>query len=127
MILRIFMVVCCIAAGYKFFYAPAKKHPPVSFHENHAAGVVVYGRDTCGITRAVLRKLQEQGIDYSYRNIDNPVFSRAMWERIDQSGIDEKSFTTLPAVDVNRHMMVNVRSATVMEHVYRHSSHDAAP
>jgi len=104
------LLVCFIAIGV---YGMLHKKL-ASKYSADTPQVIVYGRDSCGITQGVIKRLKKEGISYSYKNTDNPQFNNEMWDRVDQSGIDKKTFTRLPAVDINHHLMVNASADQVM-------------
>jgi hypothetical protein len=81
--------------------------------------VVVYGRDSCGLTRAMQQELARTGVPFDYQVIDLPATSDLVHARMRQSGLETRSYR-LPVVDVSGTLLVSP-SPTAVAEVWRHS------
>lgn len=50
-------------------------------------GLVVYGRDTCGMTRQMKSQLEGAGIGYRFVNCDSQEGAQEMWPKLQEAGI----------------------------------------
>jgi glutaredoxin len=76
--------------------------------------VVVYGRDSCGFTSEMRRKLSRAGIDFRYAKIDRPEVAKRIHQRMSVAGIDTRRYN-LPVVDVNGHIHVRPKPKNVIK------------
>lgn len=83
------------------------------------AYVVVYGRDTCGITKRTLAGLSRAGVPYEYRSVDSPGVGDELHPRMQASGIDTRRYG-LPVVDVSSTIRVRPQVDTIADE-YRRS------
>ncbi len=67
--------------------------------------IVVYGRNTCGVTQKAMRGLKEAGIPFEYKNIDDKSVEDILHKRMDKSGLDIRWYN-LPVVDVNNKLSI---------------------
>ncbi len=67
-----------------------------------SSSVIVYGRDTCSLTTSLKSQLDAEGIDYTYKNIDESDAYSEMWEKVQAaSWYTAGSSVGLPIVDAN--------------------------
>ena len=80
--------------------------------------ILVYGRDTCGLTNGARQLLEEKDIPYRYYNVDNDArANQEMWTKIRATGHTEGR-VTFPIVDVGGRVSIsNVRTARILEAV----------
>lgn len=78
--------------------------------------VIVYGRDTCGLTRALRGELVAQNVPHVYKVIDEPSVMNELYPRMTRSGLDIRSFL-LPVVDVNARLFISPSSSSVLQEV----------
>lgn len=84
-----------------------------------AADIVVYGRDTCPNTTALRRALDNEGIPYTMRDIDDEAgASDAMWDLL-YSADEVIGSTRLPVVEANGVVFGGIRSADRIEQALR--------
>lgn len=76
--------------------------------------VVVYGRDSCGLTQAMRQALRSAGVPFDYQVIDAPETEALVHERMQQSGLSTRSYR-LPVVDVSGTLRVSPRPEEVAE------------
>ena len=62
--------------------------------------VAVYGRNSCGITQAMLKALRQQQVEYEYHLVDEPQVAALLHSRMESSGISTGRYN-LPVVDVS--------------------------
>lgn len=67
--------------------------------------VVVYGRDECGFTSAMRLGLQQKGVPFTYKIIDQGPVQQELYPRMKYQGISPHHFD-LPVVDINSEIMV---------------------
>ena len=77
-----------------------------------SAYVTVYGRDACGITQRMLSDLDQSGIPYTYKIVDDRAVADELHPRMEQAGLSTRSYG-LPVVDVNAEMMIRPKSDVV--------------
>lgn len=79
--------------------------------------ILLYGRDTCGLTRGARTLLEEKGIPYRYYNVDNDArANQEMWTKIRATG--HEGSVRFPIVDVGGRVSIsNVRTARILEAV----------
>lgn len=86
---------------------------------DRGVNIVIYGRDTCPNTTALRRALDNEGIPYTMRNVDNTSVNRDMWETLRSA--DEVIGTTqrLPVVKANGVVFGGIRSADRVKQALR--------
>jgi hypothetical protein len=85
---------------------------PEPLHES--SYVVVYGRDTCGVTSRMLADLDRSGIPYEYKRVDEPQVANELHPRMEAAGLNIRRYG-LPVVDVNAEMIIRPNPNTVAE------------
>jgi hypothetical protein len=68
--------------------------------------VVVYGRDTCGLTQGMLRELERLDVAYDDQQIDDAAVAEPLHERMDHAGLSTARYMP-PVVDVSGRLMVS--------------------
>lgn len=76
--------------------------------------VFIYGRDTCGYTARIRQKLDRNGIEYHYFQINNPEVQNNLHRRMQSAGLKTARYR-LPVVEVNRYMFIQPDVAEVMK------------
>lgn len=64
------------------------------------AYVIVYGRDSCGITSRTKKQLDKEGISYIYKSVDDRQEADFLHRRMKDAGLETRRYN-LPVVDVN--------------------------
>lgn len=85
---------------------------PVPLYES--SYVVVYGRDTCGITNRMLADLDRAGVPYEYKRLNDPHVGQELHPRMEAAGLNTRSYG-LPIVDVNAEMIIRPSATSVAE------------
>jgi hypothetical protein len=62
----------------------------------------------------MLEELNQLGIFYQYRDVDNDVMSDEMWTVLRFSGHDTSSLVSLPVISVNSQVMIRPDVTDVM-------------
>lgn len=75
--------------------------------------VIVYGRETCGITRMVRAGLSAQGIPYTFANIDVQAIDDELWHKLGPRFKETR--ITLPIVHVAGEMLLTPTAQQVQE------------
>ncbi|MDP3543608.1 MAG: glutaredoxin family protein [Elusimicrobiota bacterium] len=75
--------------------------------------VIVYGRESCGNCQAMRRGLEERGVPYVWKIIDEDPGRTEAFSRMKEAGLDIRRFT-LPVVDVNAEILVQPGSPAVI-------------
>ncbi len=88
-------------AGFQSWEKYSNKPEPL-FDEPYVA---VYGRNTCSITKRMLKGLEAAGIEYEYYIVDEREVAKDLHERMEGSGLSTTSYG-LPVVDVNGDLTV---------------------
>lgn len=70
--------------------------------------VVVYGRNSCSITKSTMKQLTKLGIPFEYEIIDEPEVADFIHDRMTASGISIRRYN-LPVVDVNGEIFIRPR------------------
>ncbi len=65
--------------------------------------LVVYGRDSCGVTQQTMRELEAAGVSFEFQSVDDQQVADQLHARMDSSGIDTRRYL-LPVVDLNNHL-----------------------
>jgi hypothetical protein len=86
---------------------------------------VVYGRDSCGLTRAMQQELARTGVPFDYQVIDAPATAERVHARMRQSGLETRRYR-LPVVDVSGTLFVSPRPPDVAA-AYRRSTGSFTP
>lgn len=74
--------------------------------------VVVYGRDTCGITNRMLADLDRLGVPYEYKRVNEPQVANELHPRMKAAGLSTRRYR-LPVVDINAEMIIRPNSNEV--------------
>ena len=99
----------CLAKGWQDF-GPTSKVEPL-FAQSYVA---VYGRDSCGYTKSMVKNLQQSQVSYRYFNVDDKVVADQLHSRMRQAGISTKRYN-LPVVDVNGDLSVRPKFGQVQQ------------
>jgi glutaredoxin len=75
--------------------------------------IVVYGRDGCGWTKQMRKKLDTLSVPYEYRSVDDPGVSDPMHDRMTRSGLKTDRYM-LPVVDVSGALFVSPKPDAVL-------------
>jgi len=67
--------------------------------------LIVYGRDSCGMTQNTLQSLRSAGIAHRYRSVDDRQVADVLHTRMRRQGIDTRRYM-LPVVDLNNRISV---------------------
>lgn len=76
--------------------------------------VVVYGRDTCGITNRMLAALDRSGVPYEYKRVGDPQVADELHPRMEAAGLSTRRYG-LPVVDINAEMIIRPDPNAVAE------------
>ena len=104
----IFIGFCLVKAWQDF--GPNTKVEPL-FTEPYVA---VYGRDSCGFTKRMVKNLQQSQVNYRYFNVDDNLVAEQLHQRMQQAGISTKRYN-LPVVDVNGDLSVRPKFSQVQQ------------
>jgi glutaredoxin len=77
--------------------------------------VVVYGRDSCGITRRMREALSEQGTPFEYKIVDHSAVADELHARMQSQGLSTRRYG-LPVVDMNGVLAVRPSVQLVQTH-----------
>jgi len=97
----------CLVKGWQDFGPKSKLEPLFS-----GSYVAVYGRDSCGFTKRMVKNLQQSQVNYRYFNVDDKVVANQLHSRMEQAGISTKRYN-LPVVDVNGDLSVRPQYSQV--------------
>jgi glutaredoxin len=75
--------------------------------------IAIYGRDSCGWTNEMIKKLKSSNISYEYHVVDEKDVADLLHARMEQSGISTRRYN-LPVVDVNGKLSVRPESEEVI-------------
>ncbi len=94
-------LIVLIVIGFGVFqawerYGPSSNFEPI-FTEPYVA---VYGRNSCGWTKKMLKDLKSSNINYRYFEVDKKAVADSLHKRMENSGISTRRYN-LPVVDVN--------------------------
>jgi glutaredoxin len=76
--------------------------------------IAIYGRDTCGWTQKLKKELNQQGISFEYKIVDQPSVGNELHPRMQQAGLST-SYYNLPVVDVNGRIFIRPSLERVLE------------
>jgi len=98
--------VCGLVATYLFLpgCGSADENAIVKV-ERPAPDVIVYGRDTCGITTATRSTLDDEQIRYEYKDLENGKNEIEMWKKVFATSWFQGDSVGLPVVDVKGTVM----------------------
>ena len=74
--------------------------------------VAVYGRNSCGWTKKMLKDLKSSNINYHYFEVDDKSVADNLHKRMDDVGISTRRYN-LPVIDVNGQISVRPKFAKV--------------
>ena len=88
----------------------------------HASSyVVVYGRDTCGITQRMLSDLDRSNTPYEYKSVDDGQVSNELHSRMETAGLSTRRYN-LPVVDVNASLSIRPNASAVADQYQQFAS-----
>jgi glutaredoxin len=99
----------CLVKGWQDFGPKSKVEPLFT-----GSYVAVYGRDSCGFTKRMLKNLQQSQVNYRYFNVDDEMAADQLHSRMQQAGIPTKRYN-LPVVDVNGDLSVRPKYSQVQK------------
>jgi hypothetical protein len=106
----IFVILILSAVGYQVWHIRASRARPWS----NGSHIVVYGRESCSITRDFMSGLDSSGAGYVFKNVDDRSVLEELFARMKNAGLDTTSFS-LPVVDVNGRMFIRPELNRVLE------------
>lgn len=107
---KIFYLAIVIFAGVQAYQKMAG--PPPLVNVSAQPYVVVYGRDSCSITRSMREALTEQGTPFRYKAVDDPVVADELHKRMQSQGLNTRRYL-LPVVDVNGQLAIRPKKQWV--------------
>lgn len=110
-LLLLIFISFCVVRGWQDFGPTAAVEP--LFNQSYVA---VYGRDSCGFTKRMVKKLQQSQVNYHYFNIDDKGIETQLHNRMEKASISTKRYN-LPVVDVNGDLSVRPKFKAVFEQV----------
>ena len=108
-LLLLIFIVFCLVKGWQDF-GPISKVTPL-FTGSYVA---VYGSDSCGFNKRMVKKLQLSQVNYHYFNVDDNVVAEQLHNSMQQAGIHTKRYN-LPVVDVNGDLSVRPKFSQVQQ------------
>jgi hypothetical protein len=109
---KVILIVLVLLAGYqawRFISSRTAGLEPL-YTEPY---IVVYGRDSCGLTLKFMQALDKESIYYIYKNIDIENVRRELHPRMEKVGLNT-SYYPLPVVDVNSRIFARPEVKTVL-------------
>ncbi len=78
--------------------------------------LVVYGRNSCGITQSMRSFLEQHHVPYIYANIDNPLLNKEMWFRLHQVAASDPDpgYAYFPVIRINGETLERPDEETVL-------------
>lgn len=104
--MRNFIIAVLIVAGA---YLVLQKFPAQESQQQQTFQrrpyVIVYGRDGCGWTAQCMQGLQQTGVPYVFRSVDDSRVANELHPRMQKAGLDTSSYG-LPVVDVHGRLFI---------------------
>lgn len=99
---NIFFLIVIVCLGYKGWgYYQASNVKPL--YENPY--LVVYGRDSCGFTQNTIKELNQAGIKFEYKNVEDKSVANVLHSRMRSMKLDTSHYL-LPVVDLNNSISI---------------------
>ena len=95
----VFVVTCLLLSGC------GSDDENTIVQANPSLQVIVYGRDSCGITTATKSALENESIAYVYKNVDITKNAIEMWDKVKATSWYQGGSVKLPVVDVKGTVM----------------------
>lgn len=76
--------------------------------------VVVYGRNSCGLTQQTMKDLKAADIPFKYQLIDDKPVSDMVHARMESSGLNTRRYM-LPIVEVNNQLYVSPKTSLIID------------
>lgn len=111
---RFLFLLAALFVTYIFFFKDDASGKLKGFDSPASPYVIVYGRDSCGITRKMKKNLQGKGVAYNYRNIDEVAVADDLHQKMASLGISTRQYN-LPVVEVNSRILIRPDVAMVMD------------
>lgn len=105
-------LIFCLFKGWQDFGPKANVEP--LFNESYVA---VYGRNSCGFTKRMIKNLKQENVNYRYFIIDQKTVANSLHQRMEQAGISTRRYN-LPVVDVNGSLTVRPDFKQVAQQYY---------
>lgn len=102
--MRFLLIALLAFAGYKGYQhlqRPTVTVEPLSDRPY----LVVYGRESCSITRRTMRDLNDARVRYRFESVDDAAVADVLHARMEGMGIDTRRYF-LPVVDLNNTITV---------------------
>jgi len=94
-------LIILIVCGFGVFQAWEKYGTSSNFEPIlNEPYVAVYGRNSCGWTKKMLKNLESSNINYRYFEVDRKIVADSLHKRMEHAGISTRRYN-LPVVDVN--------------------------
>lgn len=105
----LFVIIICFAVYEGWNYLNKDRVEPLY----STPYVAVYGRNSCGWTKKMIKDLKSAGISYKYHIVDEREVADLLHARMKQSGISTRRYN-LPVVDVNGALSVRPESEDII-------------
>ena len=111
-----YIVILLVLYGfYQYVYKPSTVVIPsnidVSTNGNYVA---VYGRDSCSVTKQTLSYMSQNGIEYTYLNVDDKETADSLHKQMQSQGISTKRYN-LPVVDFSGELSVRPNKTEILK------------
>lgn len=94
---RLLILLILVGAGYQGWKQWQSQSVEPLYGEPY---LVVYGRDSCGVTQQTLAQLKSAGVKFHYQSVDDRAVADLLHARMQSKGIDTRHYL-LPVVDLN--------------------------
>lgn len=111
---RFLFLFVAFVIGYIFLFKGDAAGKLEGFDTPASPYVIVYGRDTCSITRSMRKDLESRGIEYNYRKIDDAAVADNLHRKMESLGISTRQYN-LPVVEVNARILIRPDVSVVMD------------
>ena len=111
-----YIVIFLVIFGfYHYVYKPSAVDTPSGVQvSNSGKYVAVYGRDSCSVTKQTLSYMSQNGIEYTYQNIDDQDIADRLHNKMKSQGISTKKYN-LPVVDFNGELSVRPNKTEILD------------
>lgn len=111
-----YIVILLVLSGfYQYVYKTSGVVIPSNIEvAANGSYVAVYGRDSCSVTRQTLSYLSQNGIKYTYLNVDDKATADSLHKQMQSQGIATKRYH-LPVVDFSGELSVRPNKTEILK------------
>lgn len=112
--MKYIIIILVLFGFYQYVYKPSTITIPSTIKvSTDGSYVAVYGRDSCSVTKQTLSYMSQNGIGYTYLNVDDKETANSLHKQMQSQGISTNRYN-LPVVDFSGELLVRPNKTEIL-------------